>query len=240
MSSSTATSLIGCSCRSSSTSSSAPSYGPRRHSTCAPPSPTARTPRFRLAYHPTACRLGRPVPSRRPRTGCRSGSSGQRLPMTHRPAVRSVAPRPTLARWEMTIVVRPAMNGASDAMQLTLGLDVEVRRRLVEDQDRGVLDDRPGDRQALTLAAAQQHAVLADPRLVAVGQRRDERRGCGPAGRRRRSSRRSRPRRRRARLSRIVALNRWTSCGTTPSIRRTSSARSSWSSWPPIRISPSS
>src|SRR6185369_12017189 len=36
-----------------------------------------------------------------------------------------------------------------------LGLGVERRRRLVEDQDRRVLVDRPGDRQALALAARE-------------------------------------------------------------------------------------
>ena len=51
---------------------------------------------------------------------------------------------------------------------------VEVRGRLVEDEDRGVADDRAGDREAPPLAAAEAQAVVADPRRVAVGQRVDE------------------------------------------------------------------
>ena len=87
-------------------------------------------------------------------------------------SVRSVAAA-TLARWDTHEGRAPGHERRQCRQHVALGLDIEVRRRLVEDQDRGVLDDRPRDRQALTLAAAQQQAVLADPRRVAVGQRRD-------------------------------------------------------------------
>ena len=51
----------------------------------------------------------------------------------------------------------------------SLGLGVERRRRLVEDQDRGVLVDGARDRQALALAAGQFAAVVADDRVDALG-----------------------------------------------------------------------
>src|SRR5436189_3311693 len=43
-----------------------------------------------------------------------------------------------------------------------LGLRVECGRRLVEDQDRRILEQRARDREALALAAGEQHAALAD------------------------------------------------------------------------------
>ena len=43
-----------------------------------------------------------------------------------------------------------------------LGFGVERRGRLVEDQDRRVLQERPRDRQPLPLAARQPLAALAD------------------------------------------------------------------------------
>ena len=46
----------------------------------------------------------------------------------------------------------------------------------------GVLEQRPGDGQALALAARQQPAPLADHRVVALGQRGDEIVGLGGPG----------------------------------------------------------
>src|SRR5215472_13696204 len=43
-----------------------------------------------------------------------------------------------------------------------LGLGVERRRRLVEDEDRRVLEDRARDREALPLAARELARVVAD------------------------------------------------------------------------------
>ena len=60
---------------------------------------------------------------------------------------------------------------------------VERTGRFVEDQDRGVLEDRPGDGHALPLAARKLDAALADPRLVAFGEAGDEVVGIGLAGR---------------------------------------------------------
>src|SRR5690606_8670799 len=44
----------------------------------------------------------------------------------------------------------------------SLGLSIEGRRSLVQDQDRRVLEEDAGDRQALLLAAGELHAPLAD------------------------------------------------------------------------------
>jgi Alkylmercury lyase len=55
-----------------------------------------------------------------------------------------------------------------------LGQGVEVGRRLVQDQDARVLEDRPRDRYALLLATGQAVPALADDGLVAVRQRADE------------------------------------------------------------------
>ena len=60
---------------------------------------------------------------------------------------------------------------------------VQRRRGLVEEQDRRVLQDRPGDGHALALPARQPRAPIADDRVVAVGQRRDEVVGVGGHGR---------------------------------------------------------
>ena len=49
-----------------------------------------------------------------------------------------------------------------------LRLGVERRGRLVEDQDRRVLEDRARDRDALPLAARQPDAALADDRGEAL------------------------------------------------------------------------
>ena len=55
-----------------------------------------------------------------------------------------------------------------------LVLRVHRGKRFVENEDRRVPQQRTGDRQALALAARQQHAALADHRVVTVRQQRDE------------------------------------------------------------------
>src|SRR3546814_19666288 len=76
----------------------------------------------------------------------------------------------------------------SELLELTLdrGLDlgVERRGRLVEHQDRGVLQDHAGDRDTLALPARQLHPALADEGVVAapsaqVAQLRNEARRLG-------------------------------------------------------------
>ena len=72
---------------------------------------------------------------------------------------------------------------------LQIGLDglfrmgVERRGRLVEQQDGRVLEDGPGNRHPLFLAAGQLQPPLADPGVVAVRQPDDEVVDMGHAGR---------------------------------------------------------
>ena len=55
-----------------------------------------------------------------------------------------------------------------------LGFGIERGRRLVEQDDRRILDQRAGDGDALALAARQLQAVLADRRVVAEREAHDE------------------------------------------------------------------
>ena len=55
-----------------------------------------------------------------------------------------------------------------------LGLHVHRRGRVVQDEDARVEQQGARDGDALLLAAGEGHAALADPGVVAVGQRRDE------------------------------------------------------------------
>jgi len=71
---------------------------------------------------------------------------------------------PVLARHQ--VVERP--------LDLALGLRVEGARRLVQDQDGRVLQERAGDGDPLPLAAGEEPAPLPNPRLVTLRQRLDE------------------------------------------------------------------
>src|ERR1041384_5449608 len=55
-----------------------------------------------------------------------------------------------------------------------LGLRIERARRLVEDDELGVLQDRPSDRDALLLPAGELDAALADAGRVLVVEALDE------------------------------------------------------------------
>ncbi|MPM25386.1 hypothetical protein SDC9_71877 [bioreactor metagenome] len=59
-------------------------------------------------------------------------------------------------------------------LDVALGLGVERRGRLVEQQDRRVLQQRAGDADALLLAARELQPALAHRRLVALGQAHHE------------------------------------------------------------------
>ena len=72
----------------------------------------------------------------------------------------------------MTRVVRPLHQAVERVLHGALALRVERRGRLVEEQDRRVLEDRAGDGDALALAAGQRHAALADLGVVALRQAR--------------------------------------------------------------------
>ncbi len=54
-----------------------------------------------------------------------------------------------------------------------LRLRVEMGGGLVEDQDLGVLEDDPGDRDALLLSSRQPVSALADDRVVTARHRGD-------------------------------------------------------------------
>ena len=72
------------------------------------------------------------------------------------------------SRCAITIVVRPRISCFERRLDQALGLGVERRGRLVEDQDRRILEDRARDRDPLPLAARQTDAALADDRGEAV------------------------------------------------------------------------
>ena len=61
---------------------------------------------------------------------------------------------------------------------------VQPGGRLVEEQQRRIPDDGPGDREPLALTARQQPAALADPGVVALVEPRDEAVRVGGFGRR--------------------------------------------------------
>ena len=68
----------------------------------------------------------------------------------------------------MAITVLPAISVPRLCLDRRLDLAVERRGRLVQHQDRRVLEDDAGDGDALTLAARQLDAALADLGVVAV------------------------------------------------------------------------
>ena len=72
----------------------------------------------------------------------------------------------------MAKVVRPLHQPLDGLLDRRLGLGVDARRGLVEDQDPRVLEDGARDRDALALAAGETLAALADEGVVASGRRR--------------------------------------------------------------------
>jgi hypothetical protein len=81
----------------------------------------------------------------------------------------------------------PGHDLAQRRLDLLLGRRVDRRRRVVEDEDARIGQERARDGDALALAAAQRQAALADARVVAVGQALDEVVGLGAAAPRARS-----------------------------------------------------
>ena len=74
----------------------------------------------------------------------------------------------------MTIAVRPGEQALQALLDRLLGPHVDVRGRLVEDQDAGLGQQRPGEGDELALAGRELHAALADLGLDPFRQRRDE------------------------------------------------------------------
>ena len=66
--------------------------------------------------------------------------------------------------------VQPVEDRAQRGLGGGLGVDVDRRQRIVEHEDPGPADDRPGQGQALPLAARQRQALLADAGVEAPGQ----------------------------------------------------------------------
>ena len=90
------------------------------------------------------------------------------------------------SRWAMTSVVRPCHQPVESGLDLALAFRIERGGRLVEKQDRRILQDRPGNRETLALAARQGHAALADEGVVALRHGPDE--AVGGRQRRRRGA----------------------------------------------------
>lgn len=103
-----------------------------------------------------------------------------------RTRIRS-APSIVESRCAITRLVLPASASSRAALHEALVLGVEVAGRLVEDHDRGVLEQHPCDCDALLLSAREPVSALTDDRLEPVGERVDEveylratARGAGP------------------------------------------------------------
>ena len=122
------------------------------------------------------------------RTGRRPAISSSCVPRSSmRPwssTTTSSASEMVLGRWAMMKVVRPRITSLQRGADLELRLDVDAAGGVVEDEDARVHDERPRDRDALALAAAEREAALADDRLVALGERLDEVVGLRGPGRR--------------------------------------------------------
>ena len=105
----------------------------------------------------------------------------------------------------------PRVHRVELALDRRLGLGVDRRERVVEDQDRRVEQQRARERGALALSAREHHAALAHDRVVAVGQVLDvlrELRALAP---------RAPPRRARRRAGRTRCSPRaWSRTGTPP------------------------
>ena len=120
----------------------------------------------------------------------------------------------------MMITVRLLHDLAHVGLDDALALVVERAGRLVEDQDRRVGGERPGDGDALALAARQVGAALLDHRVVALGQLGDELVGARRGGRWRSTWARGMAGLAKAMLSWMVRLNSRFSCSTTPMLAR--------------------
>ena len=125
------------------------------------------TPRPRRAAAPTSARSGR-----RARAARRASPPRRRGPSSST-AIRS-ASTTVDSRCAMTMTLRPRPTAAQAVLDVALGPGVERAGRLVEHQDRRVLQQRARDADPLLLAARQLQPALADHGVVAVRQPGDE------------------------------------------------------------------
>ena len=119
------------------------------------------------------CRRPRPAPD---------GVPARRRPSQSTTTMRS-AFWIVASRCAMTSVVRPFGQVPPATAGSPLRLGVERGGRLVQDQDRRVLQEHPRDRQPLLLPARQLDAALADHRVQPVRQASDQSVQPRPAGR---------------------------------------------------------
>ena len=112
-----------------------------------------------------------------------------------RPAFCTVA-----RRCAMTSVVRPFSSASRPCCTRRSARGVERARRLVEQQDRPVGEQRARDRQALLLAAGKRDAALAERRVEPLRQALDELERAGLLAGRAAPPRASRPAGRNARF----------------------------------------
>ena len=143
------------------------------------------------------------------------------------------------SRCAITSDVRPVSAVSQRVLDRGLRLAVEVRGRLVEDDDARPLEQHPGDRQPLLLAARHPVAAVADHGVEAFGERRHEPRSGRPPSRST-SSPSVASGRARARLARMVSWNRCASWLTTPIASRRESSVTPRTSTPPMRTAPRS
>ena len=141
-------------------------------------------------------------------------------------------------RCAMRIVVRSCAIRRSVAWISSSTRRVDRRGRVVEQQDLRVGEQRAGERDPLALTARQREALLADDRVVAVGEPQDELVRLGRRAPRPRSPRRSRRAGRRRCWRVIVSEKRNESSNTTPMLRRSESSVTSRTSTPSMVIAP--
>ena len=128
---------------------------------------------------PAASQTARP--RHRPRMRSTVGHAAPRAGTARPSRISSRRPaKPCAAEeWLARITVRPSASRRRLSSTSRLGRRIEMRGRLVEQQQRRVLQEGAGDRHALRLAAGQAVAALADPGVQAIRQRGGE---LGDAG----------------------------------------------------------
>ena len=68
----------------------------------------------------------------------------------------------------------PALEALQGLLDAGLVFGIDAGKRLVEDQDRRIFQERARDRQPLTLAAREAYSALADHCVVRVWQAHNE------------------------------------------------------------------
>ena len=140
-------------------------------------------------------------------------------------------------RWAMSSTVRPAPSRCDGAAHVLHARGIEVGRRLVEDDERRIAQERARQPDPPALARRQRAPTVADDRLVAAGQgaarRRRRRRARRP--RAPRASEAGRPRRMLSATLPRTSAGCW---GTHATSARQSSARQPARSTPPTVTRP--